>query len=330
VASPVYSEYRELMLAGKFLEAVHLAEREYLRDRPDNPFWLTRQAAALSRTGDHRRSLAVGQQALAIKPSDPYAVLAVAEALHGLKQIQEALWHYQEIESHAKLGRHARKGILRCLEEQSDWDRILALLPQWDMPVEEVLKWRSKSLAALGRVDEAIAVCKDLLDRHPDLPEALWQLIDLEIRRDGIETVLHRMGKLAKIGSRPPIYKEIYASLCRRSGKHDLAAIQYDKLARTGGNLKYQKKMAFEMNKSGREEQALPILEELLKQDPKDMFVHSSYASACVRTGRLERLVAFYELLLEMHPHENSLHGRLKNARKKMAAEAASIGSKQI
>ena len=51
-----------------------------------------------------------------------------------------------------------------------------------------------------------------LLAVQPDLPHAQWALTNLEIRRDVLESVLKKMGSLAKIPSRTPVYKEIYHS----------------------------------------------------------------------------------------------------------------------
>ncbi len=95
--SAAYETYRELMTAGQFEEAARLAELEYLNNDADNPFWLTRQAAALCRAGRHEAALHLSRQAMSLQPANPFAILAVAEALYGLKRIKEALVHYEDI-----------------------------------------------------------------------------------------------------------------------------------------------------------------------------------------------------------------------------------------
>ena len=112
--SAAYEKYRKLMTSHQFEEAGRLAESEYLKGDTDNPFWLTRQAAALHRAGRHEPALSIAQRALSLQPANPFALLAVAEALHGLKRIKEALLHYEDIADHPRLSSAARRGILEC------------------------------------------------------------------------------------------------------------------------------------------------------------------------------------------------------------------------
>lgn len=300
------------MTSGQFEEAARLAESEYLKSDANNPFWLTRQATALSRAGQHETSLSISQRAISLQPTNPFAILAVAEALYGLKRIEEALLHYEDIVAHPKLSAAARRGILECLLVLKQWNRILELLQQWGMPPEKSHRWRARALAGLQCWDEALEVCRQWLKSHPDHPSALWTLIELEVQREGLQPVLARMAKLAKIPSRPPVYKEIYASLCRRAGKPELAVEQYAKLTRGSTNVKILRKQAFALSDSGKKSEAIAMLEELLKIDPKDYYAHNSYLAACKKTNQVERAAQFYAELVEKNPDEKSLYGRIR------------------
>jgi len=57
-------------------------------------------------------------------------------------------------------------------------------------------------------------------------------------------------------------------------------------------------------------------MEELLRQDATNIYLHSSYASACRRAGLLERAEQFYVDLLERYPEEKGLYGRLRSVRR--------------
>lgn len=300
------------MASGRFEDAARLAETEYLQDDAANPFWLTRQAAALSRAGRHAPALDVAQRALALQPANPYALLAVAEALQGLKKIEEALLHYEAIADHPKLSAAARRGILECLLAIKQWRRILELVAQWGLPPEKSRRWRVQALVGLKRWDEAAAACRRWLKSQPDHPPALWTLTDIDIRREGLAAVLARMGKLAKIPGRPPMYREIYASLCRRAGKPELALAQYAEMARGATDPKILRKQAFALSAAGQKSEAVPMLEELLKIDPKDYYAHTAYLSACRKTDQLERAARFYEELAAQYPEEKPLYGRIK------------------
>ena len=54
------------------------------------------------------------------------------------------------------------------------------------------------------------------------------------------------------------------------------------------------------------------MLEELLKIDPNDFYLHSSYISNCRKTDQLDRAAQFYAHLVEQYPDENPLHGRIR------------------
>lgn len=315
--SPEYQKYRKFLEQGAFSEAARLAEKQYLGGDKDNPFWLTRQAGALSRAGKYNASLAVARQALELEASDAYALLAAAEALAGLKRFEEARSFYEEIADHPKLAPFARRGILASLAPGKNWSRMLQLLAAWNLPEIYDLPWRVQALTGQGRIDEAFDACRRWLALKPDHPRALWALTDLEIRRDGMDAVLKRMGKIARIASRPPIYKQIYASLCRKAGKPEIALQQYDKLSGTGTVPGIQRQQAFTLAKSGREAEALPLIEELLRLNPGDIYLNSAYTGACTRIQALDRALAFYEKLLELHPREKTIYGRIKTIRKK-------------
>lgn len=312
--SKQYSQYKELLSQGRFGEAARFAEQAHHEGNPGNPFWLTRQAAALTRAGEYTQALTVAERALSLSPANPYTVLCVAEALSGLNRNKEALEYYELIvagDNH-KVAPVARKAMLQCLAELRSWDRIIELIGLWDMPADKVYRWRVKALEGQERTDEAIETCHQWLGEQPDDPRALWALTELEIRRDGLEAVLTRMARLAKIPSRPTVYKEIYASLCKRAGKPELALKQYEKMAHTSSDISIHRKQAFVLAKSGREPEAITLMEELLRLNPKDFYIHSAYIPACKRIKQLDRALEFYQKLLESHPEEKSLYGRMR------------------
>ena len=318
--SKPYEQYRELLSQRQFGEAARFAEQAHLEGNPRNPFWLTRQAAALTRAGEYDQALTVSEQALAIAPANPYALLCLAEALSGLRRYKEALEVYEPIAANAndKVATIARNGMLACLAELRSWDRILEQIGIWQLPPDKVYRWRVKALEGQNRTVEAIDICHQWLKDNPDHPQALWALTELEIRRDGFDAVLARMGRLARIPSRPTVYKEIYASLCKRAGKPELALKQYEKMMHTASAPNIHRKQAFALAKSGREPEAIALMEELLMLNPKDFYIHNAYIPACRRVKQLDRAMEFYQRLLESNPGEKSIYGWLKKLEKTM------------
>ena len=319
-----YREFSALVGSRKYRQAAELAERELEKGEGASAFWLTCRASALNRASDYEQAFADSRRALAIEPSNPYAILCAADALRGLQRPQEALGHYREIATHAKVGGRARAGIFESLAVLGRWQELLDSLAA--APAEVRRPWRVKALHAQGKTEEAMSECRQWLAARPDHPPALWELSELEVASDGLETVRTRYERLARIKTLPPIYREIYASLCRRAGLPELALEEYQKIGGTGEGTRVQKKQAFLMAKTGREQEAIPLLEELLTLDPKDIYLHSSYGAACARVNQIERAIEFYIRLMGIHPEEKGLYGRINRLKKKLEARPARPG----
>lgn len=254
--------------------------------------------------------------AFRLAPRNAYGQLAVAEACQGLGRFEEACSYFEAAATEPKLAGFSQRGILGCLGAQKKWELILEKLTDWDPAPSIKHSWQVRALEGLGRFEEAMAACSRWLEAQPDHRAALWTLTELEIRRDGLEPVLARLERLSKIGSRPSIYKEIYASLCRRAGRQDKAIETYASLSRTTADPRILSKQAFALAKSGKEDQALPLLEALLRDEPENVYLHACYRSACARIGQLERALSTYEALLETHPRAKSLYGRIRGVQK--------------
>ena len=80
------------------------------------------------------------------------------------------------------------------------------------------------------------------------------------------------------------------------------------------------------MARNGREREALPLLEDFLREEPRDMYLHSSYAAACKRVGKTERAINFYHELLGLYPDEKSLYGRIRKMHRDLDAQGKSGG----
>ncbi len=321
-----YRRFSALMESGKYREAAELAAQELARGGGANAFWLARKASALNRSSDYEQALVDARAALAIEPTNPYAILCAADALRGLQRIQEALDHYREIGGHDRVGARARAGAFESLAALARWQELLDSLTT--VPVEERFQWRVKALHAQGKTQEALSECRQWLAARPHHPPALWELSELEVAAEGLETVRVRYERLARISTLPPVYREIYASLCRRAGLPELALQEYRKIGGTGEGTRVQRKQAFLLAKTGREQEAIPLLEELLTLDPKDIYLHSSYGAACARVNQIERAIEFYIRLMGTHPEEKGLYGRINRLKKKLEVRSArSAGS---
>jgi tetratricopeptide (TPR) repeat protein len=319
-----YLQYSGLIKSARYGDAARLADEELGRRGGADPFWLTQKANALNRSSDYGGAYAAARAALDHDPSNPYAILSAADALFGLHRLKESLGHYREISTHEKLGVRARAGIFGCLEQEGKWDELLAFASA--APEKERPLWRVKALRGLGRNAEAIAECRLWLSSHPDQPSALWALAELEVDSEGLEVVRARYERLAKIASLPGVYREIYASLCNKAGLPELALKEYEKIDSSSSGVRLQRQQAFLMAKTGREHEAIALMEELLRIDPKDIYLHSSYGAACERVNELERGIDFYLRLMGMFPQEKGLYGRLSRMKRKLETQGSKSG----
>lgn len=312
----VYDQFKNLLSARRFSEAVEFAERETLNNPASEGFWMNQQVIALMKSEKYKRAAEVAERSLALDPHNPYSLLFRSDAYFHLGDAEKALTGYEESVRNPKVTDRARKGILDCLVQIGEWERILSCIAQWGQSESDAVLYRVKALTNLQRSEEAVSLCDEWLKKSPDNKQALWLLVNLEVDRDGLETVLCKYERLAKIPSKPPIYGEIYASLCRKAGKVDKALAQYEKMGRKTQDLSITRQKAFALAKSGHEHEAIPLLEELLRLDPTNMFLHASYTGANKRLNSLERVWKFYHELISKFPDEKTLLGRVKKVQK--------------
>ena len=322
--SEEYQEYARLIRAGSHAEAAALAEERARRAEGarERAFWLTRLSAALGRQQDYEGALKAARGALELESDSSYAVYAAGEALAGLSRHAEAVEHFDEAAREGRLGERARCRALDSLQAQGRWEEILSRLGALRLPEERSIGYRVKALVGLHRDEEAAAACARWLELKPHHPAALWELAEIEARRDGEEAARDRWARKARIPSLPSTYREIYASLCRRTGRTEEAAQEYERMSASGGS-RVQRKHAFLLAKSGREREAVPLLEELLRSSPSDVYLHSSYAAACRRIGEQERAINFYNTLLGVHPEQKGLYGRIARLRRDLESKGS-------
>ena len=316
MSSQTYQQFAALMSRSAYAEAIALAESQLARSDTDRVFWQTRLSAALAAARKYDAALEAADAALRLSPRNSWALVARGEAHLGLARPREAYADFSEAAADGRTAGRARGGMLQALAALKNWADMLSLVNQWDMPETEKYPWRIKAFSGLDRHDDALDICRAWLKEKPDHPPALWELARLETEAEGVDAVRERVGRLAKIPGKPPVYGEIYASLCRKSGVADAAVRQYEKMTSTVATPRLLRQKAFALAKSGHENEAIPLMEELLRLDPRDMYIHSAFVAACKRVREIERAWSFYHELSAKYPDEKGLLGRIKGIRK--------------
>ncbi len=316
VQTAAFQKYAQLIARKDWGAALLVAEAESVKKADRDVFWLTRQIGMMIRMERLPQAQVLVTQAFALAPQDRFLILAQADIYSRSGKWHDALQYYTEILKDEKLGDRAKKGYLKCLLECQKWAEILSFLGESPLPLPFVIQIQSKALCALDRKEEAIDLCKECLKISPDHPEALWVLTHLEVEQDGIDAALLRLSKIARIPSRPAIYREIYAYFCKENGQPELAASLYEALLAESADPRIFKKQAFLLAKSGEEAKSIPMFEEVLRSTPWDKFVCAAYTAACQRTDEENRATQFYEDLLKQHPEQKWIYGHLKKLQK--------------
>ncbi len=324
MTSEAYEDFRELLERNSTTEAIELAERQLVEAGGVDEFWLTQLSRAHLRAQHRWQALEYANRALEQAPNNGFALVARGKAHRSLKNYDRAVSDFEEGLSMKRVVKQSRWGLVTTLTRMERWEELINRLNEWEFPEEQLLRWRLKAYAGLEQYDQARDTAKRLLEIEPDDPRTLWELVDVEIEQEGLESVKERYARLARIPSRPRIYREIYASLCRRAGDEETAAEQYAQLQKEDADPSIQRRRAFTLAKTDREEEAIPLMEELLRQSPNDHYVHNAYKAACERVGELERVWSFYGELLRIHPDEKSLYGRRKKIAKQLEEDPES------
>lgn len=310
-----YEEFCRFLSQGKFSEAIHLAEEEVLRSGDKSEFWLTQLSIALRLAGRIKEATQAAEKALTLAPQNNWALLALAETFLARLDFTKALSLFEEaLRGQPPVLKRAERGVFQCLLNLKRVEELLERVLRSELPEEETLSWQVASLIGLDKIDDAYAACQRWLALSPNNPAALWEFTKLEVLKVGREAVIGRLARMIKIPSTPSVYSEIYASLCRQAGEGEKVLATYAKLSAKDSRPRILRQQAFALAKTGREDEAIPRMEELLRLDPKDFYLHSAYLAACKRKEIHPRAAQFYRELLELHPSEKKLYGYLRRA----------------
>ena len=147
-----YDQYKELVKKRQFAEAARLAEFEYQQGNRSNCFWLTRQAAALTRAGEYRQALTVARKALTLEPNYTPAIEYRGEAYLGLNRVDDAKRAYESLTE--KSAEHAAE----LLEAMRKWVEMRRANPEGvsTKTVNETERWiEQHAIRAADKVGHA-------------------------------------------------------------------------------------------------------------------------------------------------------------------------------
>lgn len=236
------------------------------------PLSLANYAAVLVGLGRREEALGKLDEALALNPVHPRALLQRAGILAELQRHEEAVTAY---------------------------DRLLAVAPAF----VDGLCWRSAALRALGRFDEALASCDRALTIDGRAPGALAERAHVLRALGRLEDAVTSFGRALAVapGNAEVLFGRGMTFL--ELGRLELALASLNEaLASAPDFTDALYNSAVVLERLGRHEDALARCDRVLALDPQHAKAHANRGNVLHGLGRIAEAAASYEKALELEP----------------------------
>ena len=270
-------------------------------------------------------AVAVLEASVARDPADFRARLRLAEMLRGQGRLDEAEVAYRAVLEQAPGQFHALLGLGLNARRRGEFRAALAWFEQAAATKEGAGRPApalqvADMLRELGRLDEAEAACRAVLDRHPGHAPALLSLGLTARRRQDYEGALAWFEQAAASGPEPGnVTARLQAAdMLRELGRFDEAEAAYRAvLERAPGQFQALLGLGLTARRRGDDRAALPWFQEAAQsREPGSVGARLHEAEVLRELGRLDEAEAAYGFVLERMPaHGPALASAAVNAR---------------
>ena len=303
-----------------FIDALH-AEAQLCRDAGDYRGLATIQQAlardggkakdfrgwvyALVRAGDGQSAIAAGREAAARHPEDGDLLIRLAEAYLVEAQFGEALATVDqaialgEEHSHHCIRADILLRLRRFEEAIAEAETVLEAEPDHWHGVEQIMR----GLVGLGRVADAEARARDLVQRAPLDPTALLPAARFHASHGRLNLALEYTDRVLGIDADHQNARQLRGLLLFEMTEYRSAAVELRQHAsRQGRSVRTHCRLADSLLWSGEFKEAIEVAKHLLEIDPAHDHAHLVRGCALVKLGRSEEaMAAFDELLRTNH-----------------------------
>lgn len=299
-----------------FIDALHV-EAQRCRDAGDYRGLATIQQAlardggkaedyrtwvdALVRAGDGQSAIAAGREAAAKHPGDGKLLLYLTEAYFVEDQFGEALATIDQAILVANRSAHhcARANILlrlkRFEEAIAEAEAFLDAEPEHWHSVEQIMQ----GLVGLGRVTDAEARARDLVQRAPSEPGALLVAARFHASQGQLNRALKYADTVLGIDAGHQDARQLRGLLLFDMAEYRSAAADLRQHAsRHARSVRTHCRLADSLLWSGEFEEAIEVAEHLLEIDPAHSHAYLVRGCALVELGRPEEAMAAFDQLL--------------------------------
>ncbi|MDE0105882.1 MAG: tetratricopeptide repeat protein [Bryobacterales bacterium] len=256
---------------------------------------------ALIEAGDSQAAIAAGREALARHPEDGGVYRNLSEAYFLERQFDNALAAIDHSIAHGAQPSESclRANILLRLRRFGDAieeaETMLEVEPDHWHGFSQIME----GLVGLGRVADAEACARDLVQRAPSEPGALLVAARFHDSQGQLSRALELVDRVLAVDADDGDARQLRGSLLFDMAKYRSAAVELRQHAsRHAGSVRTQCQLATSLLLSGEFTEAIEVAEHLLEIDPKHDHAHLVRGRALDKLGRSqEAMSAFDELL---------------------------------
>ncbi len=239
------------------------------------------------------------------------------------RQYPAALESYRS--AHAlKPGPFYLKRQADCLLQLKRFDEAWGILQS--LAQQEDIYWlgaAARAMEGMGRPREAERHYRRILELSPQDSYARAQLLKLSMAEAEPETADREVDRMLRVPSRrnDAALLRVKADQLRARGSHREASEIYQKLVDLASGREkafYKRLLAFSYYKAGMDEQAHPLLLELVRERPRDSYLRSTLIALARRRKDLAAVADFFAQLARETPTNEFLFGVAQKIRREV------------
>jgi cytochrome c-type biogenesis protein CcmH/NrfG len=166
---------------------------------------------------------------------------------------------------------------------------------------------KGAALSKAGKVDEAIAVYRDVESKHPDMPEVHFNLGTLYARQEKWPEAEAAFGKAVELAPDNTQAHVLLADVHSSMGRTDEAVAALERLvAKSPDDPKLRFELGLLYQKARRGEEALAAFEEARKRDPGNVEVLYLLGTLSINQGRIEQARGYLQSYLDRAPADGA------------------------
>ena len=263
---------------------------------------------ALVEAGDGQSAVAVGREAAARHPGDRELLLELTEAYFRVDQFDEALTTVERAIALGEQPAHhcVRADILLRLERFeeaiADAEAVLEAEPDHWHSIEQI----TQGLVRLGRVADAEARARDVVQLAPSEPDALLAAARFHASQRQLDRARELVDRALSIDVDHQDARQLRGFLLFDMEDYRSAAVDLrEHASRHPKSVRTHCRLADSLLWSGQFKEAIEIAEHLLEICPEHSYSHLVRGCALVELGRLEEAIAAFDQLLPANhcPH---------------------------